>query len=372
MTNKERREVARRLRENAEAHPDMSLVLNVAFADEGLRPEGMKEWKVTSHDAAMRLADLIDPGEDVSVDAYDLLPDDEREHLWWAKSVGCVDAVYRQYCDADNRRIELCAALGIDTDTGWSDAMAEMVKRLMPEDMGWPRFEDGEPVRIGDDFEDLGQVAGIKFGAGGVTIEGTAGNSDLFITSDERVNRPAPKVLDADGVEIDVGDDLYSVDGMLKFHVSAIDKKNDRIATEAMFALDKWADPNMYTHRAPVIAADGKPLREGETVWFTTSGREIRVDKIEHRPEGFWAIELFADGSKRNSAPASVLTHERPEIDSWERLEDDATVSPETYCVKRGIDISDVDGTHLVLDDATERMARDLVRRAKALAERGE
>lgn len=34
-----------------------------------------------------------------------------------------------------NRRVELCAALGIDTDTGWSDAMAEMVKRLMPEGM---------------------------------------------------------------------------------------------------------------------------------------------------------------------------------------------------------------------------------------------
>lgn len=69
----------------------------------------------------------------------------------------------------------------------------------MPEGYEWPRFESGELVRIGDDFEDLGQVAGIKFGAGGVTIEGTAGNSDLFITSDERVKHPAPAVLAADG-----------------------------------------------------------------------------------------------------------------------------------------------------------------------------
>ena len=65
-----------------------------------------------------------------------------------------------------------------------------------------------------------------------------------------------------------------------------------------------------------VLDADGKPLRVGETVWFTTSGREIRVDKIEHRPGGFWALELFADGSKSDSAPAVVLTHQRPVLDA--------------------------------------------------------
>lgn len=60
-TDKERREVARRLRENAETHPDMNLLLNVAFADDKLRHDGAMEWKVTPRDAAMRLADLIEP-----------------------------------------------------------------------------------------------------------------------------------------------------------------------------------------------------------------------------------------------------------------------------------------------------------------------
>lgn len=60
-TDDERREVARRLRENAEAHPDMSLLLNVAFADDSLRLDGAMEWKATPRDAAMRLADLIEP-----------------------------------------------------------------------------------------------------------------------------------------------------------------------------------------------------------------------------------------------------------------------------------------------------------------------
>ena len=61
ISDTERREVARRLREAAEAHPDMSLILNLAFADDSLKPEGAMEWTVTSHDAAMRLADLIEP-----------------------------------------------------------------------------------------------------------------------------------------------------------------------------------------------------------------------------------------------------------------------------------------------------------------------
>ena len=61
ISDTERREVARRLRKNAEEHPDMSILLNVAFADEGTRPDGAMDWNVTSHDAAMRLADLIEP-----------------------------------------------------------------------------------------------------------------------------------------------------------------------------------------------------------------------------------------------------------------------------------------------------------------------
>lgn len=62
-TNDERREVAARLRENAESSPHMGLLLNVAFADCSLRPEGAFEWEVSPHDAALRLADLIEPEE---------------------------------------------------------------------------------------------------------------------------------------------------------------------------------------------------------------------------------------------------------------------------------------------------------------------
>lgn len=129
--------------------------------------------------------------------------------------------------------------------------------------------------------------------------------------------RPAPKVLDADGVEVEIGDDLYTVDGMLKFHVSAIDKRSGRIATEAMFALDKWADPKMYTHHAPVLAADDKPLREGETVWGT--GREQHEYVVLGQPglgggTGRFKVACHdvTDDFDCDCDP-SLLTHERPE-----------------------------------------------------------
>ena len=367
MTNEERREVARRLRENAEAHPDMSLVLNVAFADEGLRPEGMKEWKVTSHDAAMRLADLIDPGEDVTVDAYDLISEGDRETLRWVREQDGLRPVqnevsnYATLCrsiqDADNRRIEMCSILGIDVDTGWSDACEELRNRLIPESYEWPRYEDGDPVKLGDmaliDGE-LDMVEQVR-----LTIQhqpvivGDGGSQQL--ARGERVKRPAPKVLDADGVEVELGDDLYSVEGMLKFHVSAIDKKGGRIATEAMFALDKWADPKMYTHRAPVLAADGMPLRVGETVWSVDSGTRYTVEK---NTDELIPIKCRSEMGTTVSLHPSQLTHERP--DSWKRIEEDlgdemakqqcGPISPELAC----------------------KLAGEYVRRCRALAERGE
>ena len=62
MTNlNERKEVAESLRKNADAHKDMPLLLNVAFAAFGDDARDLMEETVTSQMAAHRLADLIDP-----------------------------------------------------------------------------------------------------------------------------------------------------------------------------------------------------------------------------------------------------------------------------------------------------------------------
>ena len=252
----------------------------------------------------------------------------------------------------------------------------DMRRRLMPEGMEWPRFEDGEPVDFGDEVAgDAGDARGVDkvvfygdqwrlFDRYGCEI-----NEDMMGPG-ERVRRPA-KVLDADGVEIRDGDTVWLADGRGPWSVSRIvyaDRLRVICDDEKNGHLNVF--PESITHRAPVLAADGKPLREGETVWFTTSGREICVDKIEHRPDGFYALELLADGSKLHSAPVSILTHERPvnhcfECSHWqvEPGRDRLGVCWDTYGER------ECEDSYAAVLGTSEACAQ-FERRAKALAER--
>lgn len=242
----------------------------------------------------------------------------------------------------------------------------EMEKRLMPEGMewmveAWPRFEDDAPVRFGDMALIDGaadMVEAVQLWVHGKpVIYGDGGSQQL--EKGERIKRPAPKVLDADGVEVEIGDDLYSVEGSLKFHVSHVDRINGMIATDAMFSLDKWADPAMYTHRAPVLAADGKPPREGETVWSVDSGTKYTVEKVT---DGLIPIKCCSEMGSTVSLHPSQLTHERP--DSWERWREEWQWPPCRYCKL----VLGVEYDHdTQLQDAFDAQGEDLERRAKAL-----
>ena len=137
--------------------------------------------------------------------------------------------------------------------------------------------------------------------------------------SDERVKRPAPKVLDADGVEIYKG----------------------RIA-------------------------------------YGTRGRKYRVTELcEYEPsivhaqaidDGELGDEFIAANTGLNSyqLDASKLTHERP--DSWERIEEDAEKDPCGYfCFDGEKTCGKCPASG---KNCEQTVAQDLVRRARALAER--
>ena len=226
--------------------------------------------------------------------------------------------------DCLERECNECRAAYLRAVADGADAeLRDMNARLMPEGMSWPRYTDGSLVEIGDEVvgSDYGErinVDAVKFHANGFTLCGKGGFKKRY-ECDDLFERLA-KVLDADGVEVEVGDDLYSVEGMLKFHVSAIDKKSGRIATEAMFALGKWADPKTYTHRAPVLAADGKPLEVGQTVYLKTIGKEYIVEEVSQKyvlakePDAIESVD-FNEFSNHLLLP-SQLTHQRPVLDA--------------------------------------------------------
>lgn len=197
------------------------------------------------------------------------------------------------------------------------DDYNEIEKRIL--DM-WPKFEDGNYVQLGDKaVANSGENSGKEFTVRNIYFENRRGrlrSSTLdgcywnWKAADPYVKRPAPKVLDADGVEIKLGDTVYDTKG------------EGHIVKEVYFD-----DDESHEH----------------TVWFGEFKSGIPVVYI-----------------------ADQLTHTRP--DSWERLEEDAEKG---NCEYLGRSQSSCDGCYLNGKSACDEYVRiDLIRRAKALAEK--
>lgn len=227
-------------------------------------------------------------------------------------------------CEASGKQSCLVMAkmFGIDCEyETCQDCMIKMVtviadridaERALPDGIEWPRFEDGEPVRIGDELEFEGKtmlVCDATFYDDGWALwcdrEDMSGR--LYGKYGERVKRSTPKVLDADGAPIEVGDVVYFV----------ADKDDGALTVECI----------------------------------DVSGEKPVVDLVYSDERGTWHL---VDPEK--------LTHERP--DSWERIEEDAKLAPRAYLESRGMN-----------PEKPERIASmmaDLVRRARALVKAGE
>lgn len=124
---------------------------------------------------------------------------------------------------------------------------------------------------------------------------------------------------------------------------------------------------------AAVLAADGVPLREGEHVYHVETGAELVVKELP-KSGAYQAVVVFVPPASHlmMSFDPDRLTHQRPVADSWERLEEDAGKEACEYFAHMpcGCETSEMlDGT---VEKCNAAKARDLVRRARALAERGQ
>lgn len=154
---------------------------------------------------------------------------------------------------------ETCRDCMIKMVTAIADRMD--AERALPEGMEWPRFEDGGLVRIGDELEFEGKtmlVCDATFYADGWALwcEREDMSGRLYGKYGERVERPAPKVLDADGVPIKVGDTVYFVDGDARpLTVERIDANGGEPAVDLVYAgqIFRWhsANPEKLTHERP-------------------------------------------------------------------------------------------------------------------------
>lgn len=142
------------------------------------------------------------------------------------------------------------------------EEMSDIDKRLMPPGYEWPRYEDGEKVECNDKFLDgSGRVCCVT--SIEIMHDETGIVNDALIHWDEdnpmdallvcmwqgeRVKRPKPEPIGADGLPIEIGETVYEKASGREVHVSAVDRKGKRFTTEAGFAQDRWLDPLCFTH----------------------------------------------------------------------------------------------------------------------------
>lgn len=260
-----------------------------------------------------------------TVSAYDLLFEEDRKAIAWVREHGGID---------------------------------EVEKRLMPEGMEWPKV-DGKPVDFNTCYgPSLGVLEAVSIYNNGAC---EVMSHDGIVKNATEIHVSKPKVLDADGVEIRVGDRLYDTDTGCGRTVRAV---NDNGTVEFEGYENRGWFVRFLTHRAPVLAADGKPLRVGETVYKVGGdGTAYVFDGMSDNVDGLAMLHHDGKPYIGTGLRAEQLTHDRP--DSWERLDEDAGKNPFDYCKKVG--------HHLDTCENAERYkSRDLVRRAKKLAERGE
>lgn len=213
-------------------------------------------------------------------------------------------------------RDQVAGLLGIDVgsmaDEVQDAIMDELDKRLMPPGCEWPRFEDGEKVLEGDSFLYVahGNTPNVKRFELNAVFDSPGGEWIYKFKNGERIKRPEPEVLGADGL----------------------------------------------------------PIRVGETVWYhdTCNANEFVVVGITP-PGGYQSVRITLAGSPSGDSTwvdAPRLTHTPPNIQA--RIDKNAKMHPLAYC--RYVlkwDGEDVKRTDDV--DCGRAMIADLLRRQREL-----
>ena len=280
--------------------------------------------------------------------------------------------------DARNERKSrsVCAAMAEAADTG-KRVLTEREREIL--DM-WPRFEDGEYLWFDDAYVDTdgdaNEVQAVELSEACVDLVGLEGFHTGFEPG-ERVKRPAPKVLDADGVPIKVDDTVWHEDGS-ELHVIGFGDVQDgetMLVVEYAAGPTKWGEVRCLsvTHTRPapkVLDADGVEIKVGDTVRSSMYGdNDFTVSRFVKNCKGetFVMVEEMWSG-----LPPLTVTHARP--DSWERLEEDAVKVVCEYAGAEPDEFGDYDcDTCRFCDErgkliCEQLMASDIVRRAKKLA----
>ena len=177
------------------------------------------------------------------------------------------------------------------------------------------------------------------------------------------------KILDAEGVPIEIGDTVYCDDDPEPFKVALFDEPEHvslTLAKDPNNTLLYKMEPSRLSHKRPILDADGVPIKVGDIVYGMSTnvgdvayvslgkGKAYTVECIEANGENYLVDIAEVNGERLlYSVSPENLTHER--FDSWEKLEEDVY--------------------HLVTKGYLDRPDEDvksIMRRAKTLAKADE
>lgn len=179
------------------------------------------------------------------------------------------------------------------------------------------------------------------------------------------------KILDAEGVPIEIGDTVYCDDDPEPFRVVLVlfDEPEHvylTLAKDPNNTLLYKMEPSRLSHKCPILDADGVPIKVGDIVYGVLTnvddvayvslwkGKAYTVERIEANGENYLVDIAEVKGERRlYYVSPKNLTHER--FDSWEKLEEDVY--------------------HLVTKGYLDRPDEDvksIMRRAKTLAKADE
>ena len=153
---------------------------------------------------------------------------------------------------------ETCKSCMVKLMTAIADRIEH--ERALPEGIEWPRFEDGELVKVGDKVECKGNVMDVvglffEYGKWRIHVGGSGTFGFLHGKHGERVKRPTPKVLDADGAPINVGDVVYFVGGSgVRYAVKDIGFEPDGAFVDIIDEEGRYStmvNPEKLTHERP-------------------------------------------------------------------------------------------------------------------------
>lgn len=275
---------------------------------------------------------------------------------------------------------DLCEAHGVEPGEDPLQAMGEALdRRLVPEGMEWPHDAKGVPIVRGETVWANGSDSGDgRAWHVSRVCPGSAYPVDAKDARGERRDlkprwltheRPAPKVLDADGVEIRVGDTVWHVETGEQCKVVEVDSRSVsvdfRVGGDGAKHTGSILPANL-THRAPVLAADGRPLREGETVWYLDHIDPLEVRSVSTTASCGSYVTAYNDYEGEVSAPARCFFHERP--DSLDRLAEDIGAMVVAWRSNKDLFDAQEAAAGCVGENTMGAALDSLVRRAKALA----